>query len=137
MENFSFCKVFPFEAASRGFRILKPGGRRLAILLCSRRIAFSKVGSTQFLWRCQPFYLPGNTLPKNFIEPPPARPLSIEIFRPLCSFMQIQSAFCLYLQNGLELFNKFCSSDPSFNRSPTYAYIAITCNYIPLTNFFK
>ena len=59
----------------------------------------------------------------------------VEIFR----FVAMQSVFCLYLQNGLEFFNKFCSSDPSFNRNilrPLYlkfktsahAHIAIAYN---------
>ena len=61
-------------------------------------------------------------------------------------FVEIQSAFWLYLQNGLEFLIKFCSSHPSFNRNifrslhlkfktSAHAYIAITYYFVLFTNF--
>ena len=61
-------------------------------------------------------------------------------------FVEIQSVFCLYLQNGFNFLIKLCSSDPSFNRNilralylkfktSALAHIAIAYYYALFTNF--
>ena len=62
-------------------------------------------------------------------------------------FVEIQSAFCLYLQNEYKFLTKFSSFDPSFNRSTlillylksktsAYAQIALIHYYILLSISF-